>query len=299
MGIVICKIPKAGLGNQLFPLMRAYTFGRINNLPVLVYNYHQLKIGPWLRQEKNKRNYKGFFNFEKNPVAAQIDRWKALQNSKTDLVLEPGIERLKGDKIDGSYLFTSVPHYEHHFDGLQERRNLVLQIFWNLVSRKIKRNLDKLQKPCIGVHIRLGDFKKAVVGVKFGTIGHTRSPEEYFVNMINSIRKVHGSLLPVTVFTDGRKSELQQLFALENIFLSEGNDDLTDLLLLSKSEIVITSAGSTFSYWAAFISESIVLVHPTYINLKIRPVDDEGQLYEGAFDEKNEFLIRKIQSIVK
>ena len=54
MGIVICKIPKAGLGNQLFPIMRAYTFAHLNQLPILVYNYHQVKIGPWLRGEKSK-----------------------------------------------------------------------------------------------------------------------------------------------------------------------------------------------------------------------------------------------------
>ena len=299
MGIVICKIPKAGLGNQLFPLIRSHTFGYINNLPVLVYNYHQVKIGPWLRGEKNKRNYKGFFNFEKNPVTAQLDRWKALHNNKTNVVLEPAIRKLTGDEIESNYLFACVPHYEHHFDGLQERRNVVLEIFWNLISPKVRHNLDKLPRPCIGVHIRMGDFKKAIEGVKFGTVGHTRSPVAYFINMINSIRKVHGKSLPVTVFTDGRKSELQQLFALENIFLSAGNNDLTDLLLLSRSEIVITSAGSTFSYWAAFISEGIIIVHPTYTELKIRPESVQDDLYEGAFDEKNELMVKKIQSILR
>jgi hypothetical protein len=264
----------------------------------LVYNYHQLKIGPWLRGEKNKRNYKGFFNFEKNAIAAQMDRRKAIQNSKSDLVLEPDIEKLTDNEIGCNYLFTSVPHYEHHFDGLQERRNLVLEIFWNLISHKIKQNLDQLPKPCIGVHIRLGDFKKAVEGIKFGTVGHTRSPEEYFVNMVRSIRKVHGTSLPVTVFTDGKKRELQQLFALENVFLSKGNDDLTDLLLLSKSEILITSAGSTFSYWAAFLSDATVLVHPTYTNIKIRPENIQDRFYEGAFDETNECMVKRIQSIL-
>jgi hypothetical protein len=66
MGIVICKLPKAGLGNQLFPLMKAYVFAHINHLPVTIVNYRQLRLGPWLRGEKNKRIYNGFFIFEKN-----------------------------------------------------------------------------------------------------------------------------------------------------------------------------------------------------------------------------------------
>jgi hypothetical protein len=109
---------------------------------------------------------------------------------------------------------------------------------------------------------------------------------------------VHGKSLPVTVFTDGRKSELQQLFELENIFLSEDNDDLTDLLLLSRSKILITSAGSTFSYWAAFISEGIIISHPEYENLKVRPKCKDAETFEGALDLNNEVFINKIKAII-
>lgn len=297
MGIVICKIPKAGLGNQLFPLMRAYTFAHLNQLPVLVYNYRQLKIGPWLRGEKSKRNYKGFFNFEKSFFSNLLDLWKVFKINKDEFLYEPEIKQAEDYKTRSSY-FTLIPHYEHYFDGLQENRELVLSILWNLVSPKIKEKLSELPQPCIGVHIRMGDFAKHEEGVKFGSVGHTRSPEDYFIDMINSIRKVHGTSLPVSVFTDGRKRELKELFKLANIFLVEGNNDLTDLLLLSKSKIIITSAGSTFSYWAAFLSEAAVLMHPTYSGIKIRPKDLAGTLYEGAFEENNcqlSVLIRGIK----
>ncbi len=66
MSVVVCKLPKAGLGNQLFPLMHAFVFAKLNNLPVIVTGYHQLKIGPYIRREKNKRQYKGYFTFQKN-----------------------------------------------------------------------------------------------------------------------------------------------------------------------------------------------------------------------------------------
>ncbi len=198
---------------------------------------------------------------------------------------------------DQSYFFTSVPHYEHHFDGLQENRELVLSLFWNLVSAKIKEKVNGLTRPCIGVHIRMGDFKYPEEGEKFGTRGHTRSPEEYFINMIQSIRQINGTSLPVSVFTDGRKKELQQLFQLDNIHLIEGNDDLVDMLLLSRADIIISSAGSTFSTWAGFISNSILIIHPAFECFKIRSKINNERLYEGRLDDHNEQLISKIKLI--
>ena len=141
------------------------------------------------------------------------------------------------------------------------------------------------------------DFKYAEEGVKFGTTGHTRSPEEYFINMIQSIRQINGTCLPVSVFTDGRKNELQQLFQLDNIHLIEGNNDLTDMLLLSKADVIISSAGSTFSSWAGFISKAILIVQPEYESLKIRSKINNETLYEGRLDNTNEQLMNKIKLI--
>jgi len=36
MSIVVCELPKAGLGNQLFPLVKAAVFAELNGLPLIV-----------------------------------------------------------------------------------------------------------------------------------------------------------------------------------------------------------------------------------------------------------------------
>lgn len=297
MSVVICKLPKAGLGNQLFPLMRAYTFAHLNNLPVMVTQYHQLKIGPWLRREKNKRKYNGFFTFQKSRIAAQLDNWEIKKYKKAQK-REPDVSMVEDkETLANSYLFSAIPHYEHRFDGLKENRQLVIQLLWNVITPAIKKRVGELPPPYIGIHIRMGDFRKLKDGEEFGKLGTVRTPEEYFIEIVNSIRKVQGSNLPVSVFTDGSKNELNKLFTLTNIHLIEGNNDLVDLLLLSKSKIIVTSASSTFSYWAAFISEASIITHPAYVNLKIRPENLKDKLYEGAFDENNKQLIERIQSI--
>src|SRR6188474_2445134 len=122
MSIVVCKLPKAGLGNQLFPLMKAYTFAYLNELPVVVTNYHQVKIGPYLRREKTKRRYGGFFTFQKNILSAQSEKW-ALRKYNKKRITEPVVQKINDtERSDEMYIFSEIPHWDHYFDGLKENR---------------------------------------------------------------------------------------------------------------------------------------------------------------------------------
>ena len=75
MSLVVCKVPKAGLGNQLFPVMKAHVFGSLNHQPVVVIGYNQIKPGPYLRREKSKRKYAGSFTYQKN---FSVNGWTSL-----------------------------------------------------------------------------------------------------------------------------------------------------------------------------------------------------------------------------
>jgi len=298
MSIVVCKLPKAGLGNQLFPLMKAYTFGYLNELPVLVTGYHQVKIGPYLRGERIKRNYNGFFNFQKNMLAAFLDEWH-LRKHRTKMVLEPVVKSLpENEAADTLYVFAAMPHWESYFEGLKEHRSIVIDLLERLLSNNTQRAISKLPPPCIGVHIRMGDFRKLRAGEDFNIVGIVRTPESYFIDIIQSIRRIHGTELPVSIFTDGFKQEFGELLTLNNVQFIEGNSDLVDLLLLSKSKVIVTSATSTFSYWAGFLSDAILLMHPAHVGTVIRPLDMADQVYQGAFDPDHPFLINSIRQII-
>ena len=294
MNFVICKLPKAGLGNQLFPLMKAYCFAELNQLPVVVTNYHQLKIGPWLRGEKTKRNYHGFFSFEKSIVGDLWDQKNIWLNSNFELREEPEIKKVE-QPANKKFLFSEIPHWEDYFDGLRQNRELAISLFWKMLSPVVLEQLKLIESPCIGVHIRMGDFRKLKRGENFSMVGMVRTPEMYFIEMINKIRAIHGTALRVSVFTDGYRNEFEKLFELENIELVEGNSDMVDLLLLSKSKIIVTSAGSTFSYWAAFLSNALVIKHPDHIHTLIRPVN--CNLVEMECDKNNKRLTQLIHSI--
>jgi hypothetical protein len=286
MSQVICKLPKAGLGNQLFPLMHAVVFAQINNLPLIVIGYHQLKIGPYLRREKSKRKYKGFFKFEKNIFFAFIDEIKVnniLKNSQ--VVYEHSLIEIDPiEKEKKVFFFEKMPIGHNYFIHLKPHRNLVIKLLNELISEEHLKKSIAIPHSEIGVHIRMGDFRKLDVGEEFKG-GPVRTPEIYFIDIINGIRNLIGNEIKVNVFTNGYKNEFETIFNLKNIEMVEGNNDLVDMLLLSKSKIIVISTGSTFSYWAAFLSNAPIIMHPDHIHARIRDLDKKDNIFEGCYED--------------
>jgi glycosyl transferase family 11 len=295
--LVVCKLPKAGLGNQLFPLLKALIFADINNLPVKVIGYHQFKIGPYLRGEKSKRKYSGYFTFQRNFFAEKLDTFFIKRKEgKYKVVNEPALEKVaESERSNCLYVFDQIPHWANFFEGLREHRDKAIQLFWNVLNKQIKQDLEKLPVPGIGVHIRMGDFRKLKAGEEFSKVGSVRTPEDYFIEVIKQLRAMHGSCLPVSVFTDGYEHELKELLSLEKVAIIQGNTDIVDLLLLSRSKIVVTSAGSTFSYWSGFLSNAPIIMHPDHIHESVRAKNDSVKYYEGPIH--NEVLPEIIKKI--
>lgn len=291
-------MPKAGLGNQLFPLMKAVVFQQIMQVPLMVTNYYQFALGPYLRGEKSKRRYHNYFTFQKNLFGAWINTLKLAFYNNHQIVDEPSLNEEFGQAdYNKMYIYSAIPHWTDYFKELKDHRQTVLQSFFKLLSPNILKSVNEQPIPCIGVHIRMGDFRKLKATEDFAKVGAVRTPETYFVKVIKSIRELVGRQLPVTVFTDGYRHEFHELFQMPFVEMTEGNADIVDMILLSKSKVIVTSAGSTFSYWAGFLSESVLIMHPDHIHETIRPVQMGDQFYEGAFDANNELLKQNILSI--
>ncbi|HEY4290079.1 MAG TPA: alpha-1,2-fucosyltransferase [Puia sp.] len=284
MSIVICQLPAAGLGNQLFPLVKAAVFAELNGLPMVVAGYNQFRIGPYLRGEKIKRNYNGYFTFQKGWIAGQVSRLAMMKYNRLEAVNEPPLERLGPSSITGKkFVFNSIPHWSDYFAGLKEHRELAISLLKSIIRENIVRQVDKNTHPSIGIHIRMGDFRKLQTGEDFSKVGAVRTPEDYFIDIISSIRRINGQELPVSVFTDGYRHEFKTLFDMPQVRMVEGNPDIVDMLLLGKSKLIVTSAGSTFSYWSGFLSDATVIMHPDHLHEPIRPDSVNRNYYEGPF----------------
>ena len=306
MSVVICKLPRAGLGNQLFPLVKAAVFAELNKMPLMVSGYNQFKIGPYLRGEKVKRSYRGYFNFQRSLARAEFDRLSLFRYRDHGEVPEPPVGRLpEGAGSGRKFIFSSIPHWSDYFAGLKEHRGLAILLLRKMIRKDILQRVEIMRAPCIGVHIRMGDFRKLEQGEDFRSAGAVRTPEDYFMKVISAIREISGSDLPVSVFTDGYRQEFEKLFTMDKVEMVEGNPDIVDLLLLSRSKVIVTSAGSTFSYWSGFLSEAPLIMHPDHLHDPIRPDAVNRLAYEGpvfarttdGFGAADELLTKNIKEI--
>jgi hypothetical protein len=140
------------------------------------------------------------------------------------------------------------------FGPIREHHKLITDELYRSLHPSKLSALQKFETPVIGIHIRRGDFK----------LGSTLTPLDFFVKGINVIRQVAGENWPVTIFTDAGKEEIAELLSLPAVRVAEEKADILDIILLSKSKVMLLSAGSTFSYWAGFLSEGFV----------VRPMND-------------------------
>jgi len=261
MSVVICKLPKAGIGNQLFPLMHSIIFAEINNLPLIITGYYQLKIGPFIRREKTKRNYLGYYNFQKNIGYYIIDLLKIEYfKLRFEQIHEPSISSKKHTE-NKVYVFHKLPSISDYFIHLRNYRTLTINSFWSILHPGIIKMINNNKWYNIGVHVRMGDFRKLINNEPY-IGGHVRTPEKYFIDTINQIRNKLNRDETVAIYTDGYRSEFNELLITSNLVFIEGNPDIVDLVCLSKSKIIITSPSSTFSYWAAFLSDAKIVQHP-------------------------------------
>lgn len=81
------------------------------------------------------------------------------------------------------------------------------------------------------------------------------------LNLLSNARKE----LPATIFSVGKDEELAPLPAVLGAQWAERNPDIVDLLSMAQSRLIIFSAGSTFGYWAGFLADSPLLLHPDHI----------------------------------
>ena len=139
-------------------------------------------------------------------------------------------------------------------------------VFEILILLTVFSAIDQLSPPLIGVDVRRVDFRELVEGEEFADVGSVRTPLEYFVTVISNVRACAGWVIPVAVFSDGSDNELASVLALENVHRVPPMTDVGHLAFMARAEVIVASAGSTFSMWAGFLSEAALILHPDHIH---------------------------------
>jgi hypothetical protein len=287
--MVISKLPRAGLGNKLFVWAHGVVFAHNNKMQHITIGWLQIMIGPILRGEKSLRFYNGFFKNDKS----KFSLWFLKKSKYVNLSYKECNTLV--DQKNNYYFFSEVPHWKHYFEGLTQNRDLIIDIFFKTLQPNYSKIYQSLQSNEIAVHIRMGDFKPLGDNEDFAKAGLVRTPLHYFIEVINGIREITKQTNSVTVFSNGTKQELKEILELPKVTLAENNNDLVDLLHMSKSKVIVLSAASTFGQWAGFLSNAILLHHPNHFHSYIR--NQNEITFEGKWDENNTKLIESIKSL--
>jgi len=266
--IVYALLPDTGLGNKMLVWAKAFVFAKKQNLQLFQSPWWGFHWGAWFRYEKYKRVYLGYF--KKNPF---FTHFKFILFRLNALIVFEPIDLISSNK-KRVYVFNKVVTSSDYFQSLKPFREEIRLELNSLILPKLLKDLEKYPSPVIGVHIRRGDFK----------LGSTITPESFFISSIIAIRNITGKDLAVEVFTDAFPQEIAMLLSLPNVYLAKPKPDILDILLLSRSKICILSIGSTFSFWAGFLSDGILLRHPNEWHPLVRPSDINKLYYEANFD---------------
>lgn len=282
--ITHAKLLKAGLGNNLFVWAKSAIFSHINELPLYISPWTRINWGAMLRRENKYRFYYGYFNKPSLQDTLSL-KIKYLMYDKK--VLQDHQEKIDTNQFskDTILIFNEMTHWSDHFGGIREHRDFIIQAFENMLSDAIKNRIAEREKPFIGVHIRMGDFAKYNPAVPFASVGGVRTPLDYFKDLIFQIRDFYQKDVPVTIFSDGSPEELDELLQLPNVKLSVGEPDVVDMMLLSKSKIIIAAAGSTFSAWAGFFANTPMIKHYDHLHKPYRDDKTNQLFYEGGAKE--------------
>lgn len=273
--ISISKLPYAGLGNKLFAWASGLVFSNVNHCTHITLGMTRLHPGHILRGETSWRFYFGYFKNESLLPLGLITllRKKYFLNQK-----DASHQALKS----GAYIFSEIPHWSNEFVGLREHRDLIRASFMAHLTHKIEKKIASHSIPLIAVHIRMGDFRELKEHEDFDKVGGVRTPLSYFIQVINQLRDFLGQKTPITVFSDGKDVDLAPILSMPGVCRVQSDYDIVHLALMSKSKIIVMSAGSTFSHWAGFLSDGVLIKHYQHLNSSIRPNEINQVSYEGG-----------------
>lgn len=238
----IIRIGGLGLGNMLFTYAKAVLYARDHGARLIWPTWVSIPVGQILRRESNKRFYHDLFQNRIGAVSG-FQKLRLLWTRKKDIVVMEGMEgefEPIAGKENSEYL------YRHFQTILQERNRKAMEF-----------------EPGNGIcmHIRLGDFTRGTeADLKAGN-PNTSIPIEWYIDVIQQIRDAVSETLPVYIFSDGSREELEDILALPGVQQVTFGTAIGDILAMSKARLFVAS-GSTFSRWVRYLGRMNTITYP-------------------------------------
>lgn len=236
----------SGLANHLYVWAKAMVLAEQTGGRVVFPAWIQVKLGPLLRREPDPRLYAGLFDAAGTDVRGVAKLVALLRRPRMRLAHVSDYQ----DRGEGLYVVDS-DGLATYFDELLDHRDLIR----DSLRARTRRIGPRPEEAFIGLHVRLGDF--AAASADAGAV-NTRLPLDWFIDRLRVLRVAIGAELPAIICSDGSAEELGPLLAEPGTSLRQAGTAMDDIWALSDAVAIIAS-GSTFSYWAGFLGEGVVI----------------------------------------
>ncbi|MBI4954892.1 MAG: alpha-1,2-fucosyltransferase [Myxococcales bacterium] len=258
------QMVRAGLGHMMGAWARCVVWSRKNGVPMLAPQWRQLRIGPYLRRERDKRAYHKLFRSE-GYVGGALRLLCLAIGRRVD-------EDHAGDALQRrtSAAPTLVVFYEDRgFDTLRDDHALLLHELLRITRPEYVRAAF-VDRPFIGVHVRRGDFTRppSDADLRAGR-RNQQTPIEWYAAAVSALRRGLGAEHPVRLFSDGTEAELAPVLRLPGVEFVAPRTAITDILSLSQARVLVAS-GSGFSQWAGFLGQMPSVWFPSQKHHRLR-----------------------------
>lgn len=249
---------RTGLGHSLLAWARCAIWCRDTGATMLAPRWLRPRIGPYLRGERDKRNY--FLLFHRNGYTHEPTRSWVL-NTANHLYAELDLPE-RGVRVARPTVVifrNAMAHNEqklfHHV--YRDGPYLLEQLTGMTRTAYLPA---KPAAPFAAVHVRMGDFGTATAEELRAGATNSRIPVEWYVAAARQLR-AHFPDLPLVVFSDGTDDALAPLLALDNVTRSPRQQSVTDMLSIAQARVLIAS-GSGFSLWGSFLGSVPRICYP-------------------------------------
>lgn len=283
------RLGGAGLGNLLFIFSYAVVCAKKNGADLIWPTWPSIKVGPWIRREKDKRFYGDLFKNDGTYIGGLRKVALLLFGKKHT------IDNVDDEKAnwDGVLLYSG---FRMRFGDLVNDRNEIKSRLFSIARKEHLRSLEHDFTNEVNIHVRLGDFQKANVSQLNAGADNTSIPMEWYVKAVHDIKKVLGKEIKFNVFSDGTDDELEELLKIEGVFRMGYGSALADIIALAQSKVIIAS-GSSFSMWARFLGNGSCITFTNQLKEEICSDPFGFDFTYGLSDELSDDVVSKIRTM--
>ena len=282
-----------GLGNRLFYWARARVFCREHGLPMVAPRWWRPALGHLLRGTVSPERFAGQIAlaglFQAGPgdlpwhwrlgplLAGRIIHEQDVMPGQDCMATggcteswlaplqDPGPVPANGHRQERgrSLLLLDRPHYS--FAGLNGHAPLLRRDLGAITRPRQLQRAQSVPWAPIGINIRCGrDFRPPpAAGAGAEWIGWLQqTPLAWFMETLQAVRDLAGEPVPALVVSDGSEQQLRPLLDLPAVRLVRPTTAIIDLMVLSRTRLLLGSGSSSFSAWAAFLGQQTAITAP-------------------------------------